>query len=170
MAQSPAPAYLIMLPRELRAKILEYVLSPIGPRTTWCHIERQNKIFRDILYREQNGISIKSRPVENQYSVSLVNKQPRHEAKHLTHCQSFEVAVIQRHDPLGRNLEMWEPTASWLPAFSGLDLSQVRDFTIFILPSVDVGYFWLCARSAMRRPMQRETFTRLTVEKATHRV
>lgn len=137
-----------MIPRELRAKILEYVLSPIGPRTIWCHIATQNKIFQDMMYREQNGISIKSRPVENQYSVSLVNKQFRNEAKHLMHCQSFEVAVIQRYEPFERNLEQWTATASWLPAFSGLDLSQVRDFTIFILLSMDLEYFWTCARSA----------------------
>lgn len=148
MAQSPAPAYLTTLPRELRTKILEYVLSPMGPRTTWCHIATQNKIFRDMLYREQNGISIKSRPVENQYSVSLVNQQLRHEAKPIMHCQSFEVAVIQKYDALGRNLEEWRARASWLPAFPGLDLSQVRDFTIFILPSVDVRYFWYSARAA----------------------
>jgi len=148
MVQSPAPALLTTIPRELRVEILGYVLSPIGPRTIWCHIATQNQIFRDIMYREQNGISIKSRPVENQYSVSLVNKQLRHEAKHLMHYQSFEVAVIQRYDPLERNLEQWTATASWLPAFSGLDLSQVRDFTIFILPSMDLEYFWTCARSA----------------------
>jgi len=148
MAQSPAPASLTMIPRELRAKILESVLSPMGPRTIWCHIATQNKIHRDIMYREQNGKLFKSKPVENQYSVSLVNKQLRHEAKYLMHCQSFEYAVIQRYNPLGGNLASWTATASWLPAFSGLDLSQVRHFTIFVLPSTDGAFFWTCARSA----------------------
>ena len=148
MAESPAPAYLTMIPRELRAKILEYVLSPIGPRIVWCQIATQNKILRTMMYREQNGQSIKYRPVENQYSVSLVNKQLRHEAKQLIHCQSFEVAITQRSRVSGSNPVKWTATALWLPAFSGLDLGRVRDFTVFILPSVDVTYFWLCARSA----------------------
>jgi len=36
---------------------------------------------------------------------------------------------------------------SWLPAYPGLDLSQVRDFTVRILPS-DWAYFWARALSA----------------------
>ena len=157
MSSSAEKSTLTTLPSELRLKIFQYVLPELGPTTTWDHyttVAAQYKQYRAVKFREKDRPWIMGRPRRNHYSILRVSKHINADIRHLMHCQSFQVSVREGPDAMERILADLRCQAagitdktSWLPTFPGLDLGQVRDFTIYIVPS-DWPHFWRRASSA----------------------
>lgn len=154
MTQPAEKACLTTIPTEVRAQILQYVLPEYTPTTTWDQWVSHTTCHRTTKSKVKDGRWNKATPTRNHHSILIVERQLIAETKRLIHHQSFQVSIEE-----GSETSDWmiadlrfescriDVNASWLPAYPGLDLSQVRDFTVRIVPS-DWPYFWARAHSA----------------------
>jgi len=157
MTQPTRKACLTTIPTELRAKILQYVLPEYTPTTAWDQCASDWKSYRITASKTKDGEWTKATPARNHHSILLVKKELTAEAKRLMHCQSFQTSIKE-----GSGTSDWivadlqserrgiDVNAAWLLAYPGLDLSQVRDFTVRIVPS-DWPYFWARVHSASNK-------------------
>lgn len=129
----------------MRAQILQYVLLEYTPTTTWDQWVSYTTCHRTTSKAKDGRWNKATR---NHHSILLVERQLTAEAKRLIHHQSIQVSIEEGSETLDWMIADLrfescgiDVNASWLPAYPGLDLSQVRDFTVRIVPS-DWPYFW----------------------------
>jgi len=154
MAQPTRQVGFATIPAEVRAKILQYILPEYTPTTSWDQCVSQDENHRTTKSKAKDGRWEKATPAKNHHSILLVEKQLSAEAKRLIHRQSFQVSIQEGSETLDwmvADLRFEscgiDVNASWLPAYPGLDLSQIRDFTVRVVPS-NWPYFWARAHSA----------------------
>lgn len=154
MAQPSMKACLTTVPTEVRAKILQYVLPECTPATIWDQCASGSKYHQITKLKTKDGRWTWATPARNHYSILLVNKQLTAEVKRLINCQCFRVSIQEGSQTLDWTVASLQSkrcgtdtNTSWLPAYPGLDLSELRNFTVRIIPS-DSAYFWAWALSA----------------------
>lgn len=93
MAQAPNNAGLMSIPREVRVKILQYVLQGYSPATTWDQCASKYINRRIMGWKGEDETWIRTLPAPNHHSIFLVNRQLSAEAKRLMYCQSFQYSI-----------------------------------------------------------------------------